>query len=140
MAQPVTRMAGLFLLCFICLAVAQDQARFAEAMAKFEKVNGYDECLKSSGAKKEDVFAFPPKDTNEVLCFLKCIMEKNGLLNSDGSVKTEEVGKYFKDQFAAEQPEKFFEVVKKCTDGLKIVDCGGIKTLNDCMFAALKSP
>ncbi|CAH1107895.1 unnamed protein product [Psylliodes chrysocephalus] len=140
MAQSVTRVTGLFLLFFICLIAAEDHAGLAEALAKFEKMDGFDECVKSSGVKKEDVLVFPPKDTNEVLCFFKCIMDKSGLLNSDGSVKMEEVGKYFKSQFGTDMSEKFLDTVKKCTDGTKIMECGDVKKVNDCIFASLKSP
>lgn len=106
---------------------------------KIQKSDGFDDCLKSSGAKKDDLFVLPPKNTHEVFCFKKCMMDKREMINADGSIKFDEFDKNFKEQVFSDVPQKFLDAMKKCMEDVKITKCDDLKIVSECFQAAVKS-
>ncbi|CAG9861344.1 unnamed protein product [Phyllotreta striolata] len=129
------KITSLVLVLCISWASADDdmEARLKRFQAKMEKQPGYEDCLASSGAKKEDIFTFPPSEVKEVGCFMKCLMEKSGVLGADGNINMEKALDNLK-QIPPEYQEKAKEAVTKCMEGVKVESCEDVMKIKTCMF------
>ncbi|XP_072380981.1 pheromone-binding protein Gp-9-like [Diabrotica undecimpunctata] len=103
-----------------------------------DKPEGMDECLKKSGAVADDIAARPHKDTNEVRCFWKCILEKQGAIDGSGAVKPDLFEKAFPKDSAHFSDSKM-AVLKTCFGAIdKIESCDDMNKIHECYAKAEK--
>lgn len=80
---------------------------------------------------KEEIAVHPPKNTTEVMCFLKCLLFQNGEIDAEGKINVEEIEKDVSKvpNLTDKQKEDFTKCVlsadkiEKCEDVQKIYPC-----------------
>ncbi|VEN62047.1 unnamed protein product [Callosobruchus maculatus] len=114
---------------FSCLFLFNVHAQ-EDLLDELKKKPGYEKCLKSSGLDVSTIRSDP--DSQEALCFSKCLIEEKGVLHADGTLDLEnmfdaEAIKKLKPELIAKiEPMKEClkpVVIKKCEDMLKVVNC-----------------
>ncbi|CAG9831972.1 unnamed protein product [Diabrotica balteata] len=125
-------MAKIFTFLAIAVAICIQSSRADD------KPEGMDECLKKTGAIADDVFARPRKQTNEVRCFWKCILEKQGMIDGSGAVKPDLFEKAFPKASAHYDDSKIAEL-KTCFGTIdKIASCDDMNKIRACFTKAEK--
>ncbi|XP_050501109.1 uncharacterized protein LOC126881107 isoform X2 [Diabrotica virgifera virgifera] len=96
------------------------------------------ECLAKSGAAEADVFARPRKESSEIRCFWKCIMEKDGMLDASGVLNPDVFEKSFP-KVTAKLDASTLTDLKKCLATVgKIVTCDDTAKIRDCIIKSFK--
>lgn len=108
----------------------------AENEFKAQLLEWREECLKETKVEQADAReALKSKidDISEnVLCFFKCIMEKRGILRSDGKIIVNAVD-IKKFSHLGEDLEKEHSKMEECVKTVgSIVECGDIRKLAEC--------
>ncbi|XP_072380980.1 general odorant-binding protein 19d-like [Diabrotica undecimpunctata] len=96
------------------------------------------ECIAKSGATEADVFARPRKESPEIRCFWKCIMEKDGMLDASGVLNPDMFETSFP-KAAAKLDAQSITDLKKCLGAVgKITTCEDTTKIRDCIVKAFK--
>ena len=72
------------------------------------------ECLKESNAKKEDLDDFlneKVEANKEIKCYLKCVLEKMGIISADGVIDANELKAQLPDEYDQNKKD---DVIQKC--------------------------
>lgn len=98
---------------------------------------GVTECLAEVKITKEDITSHPPKNTIEVMCFMKCLMFRNGKIDAKGKINVEKVEEDLSKVPGLTDKQKVD--FKKCVIAVdKIEKCEDIKKIRLCWLALSK--
>ncbi|XP_050501106.1 uncharacterized protein LOC126881105 isoform X2 [Diabrotica virgifera virgifera] len=126
-------MAKTFTFIAIAVAICVQSSRADD------KPEGMDECLKKSGAAPDDISARPRKNTNEVRCFWKCMLEKHGMIDGSGAINTDIFEKAFP-KAAAHYDDATIATLKTCIGAIdKIATCDDTNKIRECLTKAEKA-
>nr|WKF25110.1 odorant-binding protein [Agasicles hygrophila] len=128
--------ASVLLLVCISKVLSADQLP-EESKNIVRNIEGYNDCLKTTGITEEQIFKIPPSNSRDVMCFSKCLGEKKKSINSDGTVNIKAMEEAIKDmQKDAGIAAKLIENVKKCLTGVEVKECEDMIQFNDCLMSS----
>uniref|UniRef100_A0A6P7GEF6 Uncharacterized protein LOC114341340 isoform X1 n=1 Tax=Diabrotica virgifera virgifera TaxID=50390 RepID=A0A6P7GEF6_DIAVI len=123
-------MSKIFTFIVIAVAICIQSSRADD------KPEGMDECLKKSGATVEDILARPNKNTNEIRCFRKCMLEKQGMIDGSGSIHKDLFDKAYP-KAAAHFDDATIATLKACIGSIeKISNCDDMVKVRECFKKA----
>nr|ALR72496.1 odorant binding protein 8 [Colaphellus bowringi] len=122
--------------CFFILILAVDISP-ANAVGKFPDgrpyPDGFEDCLKSSNAKLEEVLNKPKANiSEEVYCFFKCLSERVGFIDQQGNVH---IDKMDVTQIFQGAVEEVPDELKSCLGGVnKVESCQDMSKICECFL------